>query len=722
MDGSRIARLEDEIEALGHRVALLERPAAAAAPTAVAPRLEPRVPLQVREPAPAAEVPPGRYGSLTEEALADFLGGRALTKEALADLFGGRVLAWVGGLAVLLGLVFLFAIAVSNGWIGEGTRTLMAAAGSTGLLLAGVRLQERGSRADAARSAAAAGIAGLFLTVTVASQVYELVPAALGAMLAVGVGAGATVLAVRWRSRGMAALGVLGAVAAPLISGAQFDGGAMAILFVALAAAAGVLLWQRWDWLALAAFGLATPQWVTSLLNGDEPSVLRLLVTLVAFGVLGTVVALGRDAVVKGSERLRAEPAFLLALNAVVVAAVGWAGFAELDLPQAGKAWLAAVALVHLTVGLAGPRFARAAVSEDLAGLSLVIGVVLADVTFALVTHGVVLSLGWTATTVAFAALVRRARRDERDEGLAEAGIGGHLALALVTALIVGEPFAVLSEGGLPSLASIAVLGALAAGCLVSARLVEDGGRLELRVLLDGLGLATVAFMTALALDGELLVLAWVGEVAALTALAHRREDQVAGWGALGFLALACGHALVQEAPPVSLVSGLAEPFAAVAALGGVAGVALLAGRRLSFLHPDASRALLGAGGVLVLYLASALVVTPFEEGSAVGSAMLSSHQQGQMVLSIFWALVGVGTLVVGLRRDVAALRLAALALLGVTVVKVFLFDFATLTSIYRVVSFIVLGLLLLAGAFVWQQLRPRSDLAPQAPGGSSSS
>ena len=72
------------------------------------------------------------------------------------------------------------------------------------------------------------------------------------------------------------------------------------------------------------------------------------------------------------------------------------------------------------------------------------------------------------------------------------------------------------------------------------------------------------------------------------------------------------------------------------------------------------------------------------------------------------WALVGFGGLVAGLVRDHSALRRGALALLGLAVAKVFLYDLASLTSIYRVVSFIVLGLLLLCGAFVWQRVRPR--------------
>jgi uncharacterized membrane protein len=40
-------------------------------------------------------------------------------------------------------------------------------------------------------------------------------------------------------------------------------------------------------------------------------------------------------------------------------------------------------------------------------------------------------------------------------------------------------------------------------------------------------------------------------------------------------------------------------------------------------------------------------------------------------------------------------------------VAKVFLYDLAALTSVYRVASFIGLGLLLLLAAFAYQRLRP---------------
>jgi hypothetical protein len=68
---------------------------------------------------------------------------------------------------------------------------------------------------------------------------------------------------------------------------------------------------------------------------------------------------------------------------------------------------------------------------------------------------------------------------------------------------------------------------------------------------------------------------------------------------------------------------------------------------------------------------------------------------------------VGLAALIAGQRANNAQLRTAGFALLLAAVGKVFLYDLSTLTSVYRVASFIVLGLLLLAGAFAYQRLRP---------------
>jgi uncharacterized membrane protein len=62
---------------------------------------------------------------------------------------------------------------------------------------------------------------------------------------------------------------------------------------------------------------------------------------------------------------------------------------------------------------------------------------------------------------------------------------------------------------------------------------------------------------------------------------------------------------------------------------------------------------------------------------------------------------------VVGLRRRDWAVRMGAWALLGLAAGKVFVFDLASLTSVYRVGSFLALGILLLLAALAYQRMRP---------------
>src|SRR5687767_14947983 len=145
------------------------------------------------------------------------------TWEDFENVVGRRVLGWMGGGAVLTGLVFLLVVAVSRGWVGEEARVLMAGATSLALVAAGVWMLERRRARDVGLSAAAAGCAGLFATLVVAGPGYGLVaaPGALAGALAAG--ALTTVLALRWRSQVMGWLGLLGAVASPLLVDATGD-------------------------------------------------------------------------------------------------------------------------------------------------------------------------------------------------------------------------------------------------------------------------------------------------------------------------------------------------------------------------------------------------------------------------------------------------------------------------------------------------------------------
>jgi uncharacterized membrane protein len=72
----------------------------------------------------------------------------------------------------------------------------------------------------------------------------------------------------------------------------------------------------------------------------------------------------------------------------------------------------------------------------------------------------------------------------------------------------------------------------------------------------------------------------------------------------------------------------------------------------------------------------------------------------GQMALSVLWSVYAAVLMAIGFIRRAAAMRWAALALFGVTVIKVMLVDIAVLQQLYRIVAFFVLGLLLLLVAW----------------------
>jgi uncharacterized membrane protein len=78
------------------------------------------------------------------------------------------------------------------------------------------------------------------------------------------------------------------------------------------------------------------------------------------------------------------------------------------------------------------------------------------------------------------------------------------------------------------------------------------------------------------------------------------------------------------------------------------------------------------------------------------------------VALSIAWGLMAIIQLSIGFARLVSVLRYMAIGLFGLTIAKVFLVDLAHLEMVYRIISFIGLGLLLLGASLLYQKLSPR--------------
>ncbi len=713
MSEERINRLETKMDSLSWRLRHLEQKVSGAPPEAEQatlprkqeerpgeapwPGVRPTRPEPQRKARPQPETVPATP-KRSERAKAPSL---KETAHGMEEILGGRLLAWAGGAAFIVGVGFFMALAISNGWIGETARSVMAFVASAALLGGGVWLHEKKGRTQASLAMAGAGIAGLFLSLIAATQLYDLIPSFTALVIATGIGAIGTAIAVRFSSQTIGGLGLIGALLAPALVGAGASAEAVAFILVAFAATVGVLAWQKWWWLSFAAFLVSAPQilsWVE--VSG---SIIGVVFVLSLFLVLNILAAIGYELRVP-TEKIRASSLALLTAATAVVALAGYFRLDELSTGSEAVAWLVGLAVFHIALGLAlidSDRFNR------LLGIWIIgKGVALADVAFGLIGSGPVLSAGWSISAVFFAYVGYRSAQDR-----VVTNIGVLAQLTLAAGYILAYEVPLESVVGGPESLSGAIIGlaTLATALFICARLMakENMGWMQ---GLDILGFATLAYLAAVVMDGVAVPLTWVG-LGVAVALLNRYLDRSVAMGVAGlFLAGALLHSLALEAVPASLVEGLNNVPEALASLLAVVAGCFAVGYILRNEETWWKPAFFVGGSTVLLYLASTLIVTPFQPGEAVTTYLtdLDVRQQGQTLLSIFWALTGLALLAYGLVRDRELLRLGGFGLLAVALVKVFTYDLSTLDSIYRVLSLVVLGLLLLVSAYMYQRMKSR--------------
>ncbi|MBK5275381.1 MAG: DUF2339 domain-containing protein [Desulfuromonadales bacterium] len=83
-----------------------------------------------------------------------------------------------------------------------------------------------------------------------------------------------------------------------------------------------------------------------------------------------------------------------------------------------------------------------------------------------------------------------------------------------------------------------------------------------------------------------------------------------------------------------------------------------------------------------------------------------SSHYAYQLSLSVLWALYASLLIGVGIFKRLRGARVLGILLLGATILKVFFVDLSSLQTFYRIISFIVLGLLLLAVSYGYNRYK----------------
>jgi uncharacterized membrane protein len=80
--------------------------------------------------------------------------------------------------------------------------------------------------------------------------------------------------------------------------------------------------------------------------------------------------------------------------------------------------------------------------------------------------------------------------------------------------------------------------------------------------------------------------------------------------------------------------------------------------------------------------------------------------QSTKLGLSILWGVYALFLIVVGIWKKKAYLRIGAIGLFAITLVKLFLYDLSTLNTIAKTIVFVSLGLLLLIISFLYQKYK----------------
>jgi uncharacterized membrane protein len=231
------------------------------------------------------------------------------------------------------------------------------------------------------------------------------------------------------------------------------------------------------------------------------------------------------------------------------------------------------------------------------------------------------------------------------------------------------------------------------------------------------IGFITVAI--PIRLDAHWITIGWFVEAGALLFVGNRVKSDFLNVLALAALALGVVRLLFIDnfsTTQLLLNMRIATYAVAVAVLGAVAWFA-------SKRDDDAARSV---SAVAVIALNALALIALSREVADYYARQLTAHGQFPRIrnsvysynyadlhrieaerdftYSALWMAYGAMLMAVGFLRRSAFVRWQALLLLGVTIAKVFIHDVFELDLAYRIVSFIVLGILLLGISFAYQR------------------
>jgi uncharacterized membrane protein len=317
----------------------------------------------------------------------------------------------------------------------------------------------------------------------------------------------------------------------------------------------------------------------------------------------------------------------------------------------------------------------------------------------------------------AIAPLTGRALR--RDASASDSALPMLLALANASAYFL-EVYAMLSDVNRTATAWFAL--ALAGVYLMLSRkarqdsTAEAARRIHLLHLALAIGFITVAI--PIRLDAHWITIGWFVEAGVLVWVSQRIKSDFLAALSMAALVLGVGRLLIfDDFRTQQLIwnARLGTYGVAVAVLGWLAWHANQRGDERGRLAMRCAvvalnlLALIGLTREAADYFSRQLLVTVPRGGySGINPEIWTRTKNIRIArdftFSALWMCYGALLMAIGFWKKSAFVRWQALLLIAVTTVKVFVYDVSELERVYRIVSFIVLGVLLLAISFVYQR------------------
>jgi uncharacterized membrane protein len=233
--------------------------------------------------------------------------------------------------------------------------------------------------------------------------------------------------------------------------------------------------------------------------------------------------------------------------------------------------------------------------------------------------------------------------------------------------------------------------------------------------LLAGLALTFVTIAIPIRLDGKWITLAFAVEAALLVRMGYRSLAPLLRLAGYLLLSIAALRVLFIPLPATQFLFN--ERFATYLGVIFCMGFVLYSARRQLGdskesleQSPDAT-ALAALSIVMNVY---ALIALSLELWDYFGRSATIGIDRGlaqHLALSILWTTYATVLLVIGMKKHSQLLRWQALVLFGAAVLKVFFYDSSFLQRFYRILSFFILGIVLMVVSFLYQKKSARDRL-----------